>query len=186
MSWTIENPEDTDRKSLENAINEAVSRNIILFCASDDQGNTRTRDTYPAICNKQIFQIGAATTWGDKGEAVRSESVDYIFPGDKGLVTSLLGKLPDEGLRTASSLATALASGLAALILHCAALRGEKDFKALRSHKAMKKAFRAIDGNNKYLHVENVFKDYLDKGEIEGPEGDEKVLHEVVEHLLRQ
>ena len=191
MSWTIEKITDKKAsKDLQKAIDAAVSSNILLFCASDDQGNTKTENPYPARCNKdKIFRIGAATSWGNQGPTVRPESVDYIFPGDITLIPDWQRPIPASEPGTASSLATALASGLAALILHCAALRSEKHFNDLRGHEKMKAAFGNISSHNNYLHVWKVFEEYLKKNDMEDDRGckdkGEKIIDQVLQHLLR-
>ena len=188
MSWTIDRVEGKDLVNLQTAIDKAIANNILLFSACDDQGNNKKDIPYPARCNKdKIFRIGAATTWGREGQAVRTESVDYIFPGDESLISSQEPPTSLDDIRvgwTASSLATALASGLAALILYCAALRSDNHFKTLRSHEKMRAAFGNIPSPNNYLHVWTIFGDYLKEHESADLE-DSKVIEKIVDHLLR-
>lgn len=190
MSWTIEK-RNKDIPELEKAVNAAVAANILLFCATDDQGNTRGEETYPAQINKnKTFRIGAATASGDKGDQVRLGSVDYLFPGDKRLVPLLREQLTDDEPRIASSLATALASGLAGLVLYCAALADKKDldakhFEYFRNHEGMTAAFKAIGEKHGYLQVWKVFEDYLSKYEADEAGKENEILNAVVTHLRR-
>lgn len=191
MSWSIDEISDSDASMLQEAVNGAIKDNILLFCASDDQGNSRPEDvsSYPAKCDPlRIFRIGAATRSGHQGEWVRG--ADYILPGEKEqLIPSYEDPLSGREPREASSLATALASGLAALILYCAALKGETGFQLLKTQPKMDGAFKnmcksQISGNQ-YPHVSEVFARYLPKGVVDDETEKKRVIEQVVAHLLR-
>lgn len=87
---------------------------------------------YPtSCCTKKVKRIGSTRLFGDRSEAVNPESIDYLFPGEKD--TAL-------GNECGSSAATALASGLAALILWCAeAYRMPEDYKMPEKVKILEK-----------------------------------------------
>ncbi|KAF2714966.1 hypothetical protein K504DRAFT_15144 [Pleomassaria siparia CBS 279.74] len=146
MSWSIDNIDPKDARDLQTAIDTAISAGILLFCASDDQGNSRPEDseTYPARCNPSaLFRIGVATRSGSQSEWARR--VDFILPGQKEqLIPSVGEQLSSREPRTASSLATALGSGIAALILYCATLNRKEDFDDLRTQSKMKAAFKNL------------------------------------------
>lgn len=123
MSWTLEPPVDEQaRAALDEAIASADKANILMFCSASDQGAVQT-ETYPSKATKKIFTIGAANSTGHINPRVGNQwKVDYIFPGDRIDLGRLYpDTLPDEV--TGSSAATALASGFAALIYHCARVR---------------------------------------------------------------
>ncbi|KUI69258.1 Major intracellular serine protease [Cytospora mali] len=182
MSWTInvpntENDGDTrDMKELDDALMEAQKANILMFCSASDEG-AKQADTYPsrAIPGK-IFKIGGATANGELYEPVGDiNSVDFILPGN--LVAG--EELTDTAINkvhywSGSSIATALAAGLAALILYCAQIRivragpsrspereaATKDFELLRQHDKMMTAFRNIrlgGSTKKYPMVWDLF-----------------------------
>ncbi|KGO44383.1 Peptidase S8/S53, subtilisin/kexin/sedolisin [Penicillium expansum] len=178
MSWTIAVPSTSsasltaDFQELERAIKEAEKQGILMFCSASDKG-AHQGDTYPSKPIKSIFTIGAATAAGRRDAIVGDMTkVDYILPG-----TLVEGEeIPDSVVKnvkyfTGSSVATALAVGLAALILYCAQIRmmrakEEKGqyklesghFDQLKKHDKMKQAFDNIGTtNDNYLEVWKVF-----------------------------
>jgi hypothetical protein len=128
MSWTVKETEDNRAaiSSLREAIKLALDQNILLFCAAADTGHI-TEIEYPwAYDQRRIFRIGAATAdgrmWGPTGSL---QNINFILPGHKVVSRNphREGALPDDfEERNGSSIATALAAGLAALILHCVRL----------------------------------------------------------------
>lgn len=192
MSWTIEKTESNkdDIADLEKAIELAAGRNILMFCAAADQGAYKDR-TYPAATGtKKIFKIGAAEASGAALKWLGDQSlVDFIFPGHQ-VVMERHGspKVKQYTALTGSSVATALASGLAALILYVVqagninrdrrkqssgfddnrALRLD-DYKALKNHDRMDEAFQQIgttkESENKYITVWNRFQKTVKKSE---------------------
>lgn len=192
MSWSIEKISAKDAGDLQTAVERAIADGILLFCASDDQGNNRPdeSETYPARCNPSaVFRIGAATRSGIQSEWVRR--VDYILPGEKEqLIPSIGDQLSSHDARTASSLATALGSGIAALILHCAALNNKEDFQALRKWERMNNAFKNLCKShqtaNNYLHVREVFGKYLPKGGSDEDEQSRRAIADIVSYLMRE
>ncbi|KAF4537178.1 uncharacterized protein LTHEOB_11556 [Lasiodiplodia theobromae] len=178
MSWTIEETVSNvgSLKQLREAINEAVEANILLFCSANDQ--ISNDNSFPGLCTEKRFKIGAATQYRKPTDSTGEIPVNFIMPGQ-----NVLRERPEQvpldscNLLTGSSVATALASGLAALILHCvqfAALRTEltkplntdgsvtmDDFKKLKSHDEMQKAFgripKDIASRGKFLLVGQLF-----------------------------
>ncbi|KAK2595809.1 hypothetical protein QQS21_006573 [Conoideocrella luteorostrata] len=174
MSWTIDPPEDEEeRRSLEAAIVKAANENILMFCSASDKG-AKQNTTYPAKATSRIFTIGAATASGAADEWVGNLSnINFTFPGSKVELDDApdsTGATPKEV--TGSSVATALAAGLAALILYCAQVRvllasdqaklkARRDFQALKKHENMMRAFKDIGttepSNHKFIEVWEVF-----------------------------
>lgn len=123
MSWTIPIPRQHSAASqrFEAAVRKACSRKVIMLGSSPDEGQF-TDNVYPtAVERKKMFRIGAAH---DDGTAFSyaGKDVDFIFPGvnvNVNTTTSVTG--PSGILReiTGSSVATALAAGLAATIIYC-------------------------------------------------------------------
>lgn len=177
MSWTItaqtSNEQSKDFKELGDAIAEAANANILMFCSASDEGAKQT-DTYPSKATKNIFKIGGADIHGNLYKPVGDiDEVEFILPGKLVKTESLSDStIQNVQYRTGSSIATALAAGLAALILYCAQIRilraggtdeikAKSDFEKLKQHGWMKIALHTIrrpDGNNKkYLPVWEVF-----------------------------
>jgi hypothetical protein len=190
MSWTIEKKaeNETGISELEFAIQDAARAGILMFCAANDQGIARDK-TFPAGGReKNLFKIGAATddgmVWKWMGEL---NDVDFIFPGHN-VVKERYTEVPLlESCKTltGSSVATAIAAGLAALVLYCVQLgaldneglnyqwgqRGSvvtmEDFNALKGHERMMEAFKAMGtspaSGNRYVEVWHVFGSAKDK-----------------------
>ncbi|KAJ3557440.1 hypothetical protein NPX13_g9928 [Xylaria arbuscula] len=122
MSWTIEKTDSNgnDIKELEDVITAAARENILMFCAATDQGAYKDR-TYPAATStKKIFKIGAAEASGAALKWLGDQTlVDFVFPGHQ-VVMEQHGdpRVKKYTPLTGSSVATALASGLAAVILY--------------------------------------------------------------------
>jgi Subtilase family len=144
MSWTIEATR-TDSKDLalfEEAINEAKKKDILMFCATSDQGSISSENCYPGKWGNCI-KIGAATAFGDKCTWVADGHYDYLLPGKN---IPFKWKRPD-GFSTwyesGSSLSTALASGLSGLLLYCDRVVNGKESRNFRTE-AMSDLFRNL------------------------------------------
>ncbi|PWY74518.1 subtilisin-like protein, partial [Aspergillus sclerotioniger CBS 115572] len=174
MSWTIDIPSDIDEnpnfRLLREALQRADQRNILMFCSASDRGANNPA-TFPAQASANIFRIGAAKQSGQMVDNVGSpDNVDYTCPGDS-VNTEWLD--PSGVMRTdwhtGSSVATALAAGLAALILYCVQVlvaRGDTEdelqkasasLKKLKTPDGMKKALGVMQDDAKYLAVWNIF-----------------------------
>ena len=153
MSWTIRkiednSPQDNSKeiKRLNDALRKAHKSGALLFCAAPDEGlltGTTFKSYYPVgseEVSNYIFKIGAATasntTWEQTG---KDEHLDFILPGhevkekDDDLID-----LKKDSPKTGSSVATALAAGLAALIIHCVRL-GAIETEHFKKHGAWDK-----------------------------------------------
>ncbi|KFY88353.1 hypothetical protein V498_06812 [Pseudogymnoascus sp. VKM F-4517 (FW-2822)] len=149
MSWTIEGraeaQDSMDLESLQKAISHAESAQILMFCAASDQGSNATGNFYPGEWKKCI-KIGAATALGDKCTWVPNDQIEYLLPGKD---IPFKRRAP-EGFSTVhesgSSLATALASGLAGLLLYCDRVTPVDKKDPLKSREKMSDAFRKLAG----------------------------------------
>ncbi|KAI1460617.1 hypothetical protein F4805DRAFT_416485 [Annulohypoxylon moriforme] len=182
MSWTIERT-DGNKEAIDDlgaAISLASSRNILMFCAATDQGAYKDK-TYPAASDtKKIFKIGAAKASGMAMNSVDQSLVDFIFPGHK----VMMERYDDPNVkshqpRTGSSVATAFASALAAVILYCVQLANTikyanrpnefNAYRSLKDHERMKEAFSQIgttkESDNKYITVWSRFTYQVKKAE---------------------
>lgn len=187
MSWTIEQTEMNAKgiAELEKAIDLAANQGILMFCAASDQGAFVDR-SYPAASTKKLFKIGAAEATGTAFKWLGDQrAVDFIFPGHN-VVKERPGDVPIDKHTslTGSSVATALAAGLAAVILYSvqvgaltpttrARQRGVTmdDFRALKTHNRMRDAFLEIgttdESDKKYIAVWERFKEAVKKSESE-------------------
>lgn len=176
MSWTIERTESNkeDIIKLETALNEAARKKILLFCAASDQGVSPDK-SFPGR-EPSCFKIGAATEWGMPSEFTGASNnlIDYILPGQN-ITQGRNGKSRSHAL-TGSSVATAFASGLAALILRCVqfaahhqsnSLDGQTDddmeakLLTLKTRDGMMNAFESFSPiqvhNTRYVEVCTIF-----------------------------
>jgi hypothetical protein len=103
---------------LKEAIGEAVGKDIVIFASTDDEGNNAT-EAWPAQC-EGVMRIVACTSkgkpikeatpiHGDDTFGLQGEGIDLTIRGDGS---------DDENIR-GSSVATAMAAGIASLILAC-------------------------------------------------------------------
>lgn len=186
MSWTIEKTDSNTKgiQELEQAIELAAQEGILMFCAATDQGAYKDRSYPAASSTKKLFKIGAAEASGTALKWLGDQrAVDFIFPGDN-VVKERYGEAPPDKYTslTGSSVATALASGLAAVILYCmqvgaqparARQRGVTmdDFRMLKKHDRMRDAFLEIgttdESEKKYIAVWERFKEAVKKAESE-------------------
>jgi len=204
MSWTIERTahNTADIAELESAIEAAARAGILMFCAANDQGIARDQ-SFPAACGgtKHLFKIGAAEASGAVWKWVGDPAdVDFIFPGHN-VVKDRPNDAPLEKCKTltGSSVATAIAAGLAALVLYCVQLgalhvQGQggnsvtmEDFRSIKGHERMKEAFLAIGtsqaSGNKYIEVWDVFGPAAKKAERVGRDGRIEIVTEVAGRL---
>lgn len=98
-----------------------------MFCAASDQGKFADR-TYPHRSNPSSFRIGAAAATGKILDTVGDpDDLSFIFPGHEVVVDNWYDDVKDTILKkfeahTGSSVATALAAGLVALVMECVRL----------------------------------------------------------------
>lgn len=181
MSWTIKRP--TEPATFDNAIKNASTKTkpVLMFCSASDQGHFPDH-TYPHSSNpNSVFRIGASKATGAFADSVGDPTtLDLAFPGHEVVVDDHAGH-EHLGSRfashTGSSVATALAAGLAALILECVRLGvistqeaqqsdprmaiNKDDLTRIRNKRAMMDALKTIgtgqQTQNKYIEVWNTF-----------------------------
>lgn len=136
ISWTIRNlsnlagqdartlPEHEIKAldALRTAIDKAKKEGILIFCSASDDIQKKGLDTLPySQAREYAFRIGAADAFGWSDKATEDQkTIDWFFPGNqvaddfnpRAVRTSELKN------RDGSSVATALAAGLASLILY--------------------------------------------------------------------
>lgn len=158
MSWNarqVNGPQgnEEDVRQLEHAINNAYDKNILMIGAACD---VKERvDKWVPCDDKKVWSIGATDMDSDAKKYVDVSKVDYLFPGEH-----LLEK-PEES-DVGNSGATALAAGLAALVLCCMKIDGERlpENKKQWMDRIMAKVFDS-ETNKKVVHVKDVLR--LDK-----------------------
>ncbi|KAK0390547.1 hypothetical protein NLU13_0051 [Sarocladium strictum] len=154
LSWTIKVPPDSMRERFKAAIERASNNNILVFCSAADRGHI-SGQYYPSALGSEFFiRVGAARADGLPYEKVGDlNDVDFIMPGvdviPPEISAGLSQEVKDRSV-TGSSVAAALGSGLAAMMLYClyiGELSGkeginEKERMDLKATATMKKAIK--------------------------------------------
>lgn len=124
MSWTLPKPgaKTIERERLDVVLSRACQETVLMFCSSPDRKSHNGTQHYPSDFNrKKTSLIGAADDSGTLYNHSGTQN-DFIFPGvnvsvsgdhNRNDTTSLTREL------TGSSIATALAAGLAAMMTYC-------------------------------------------------------------------
>lgn len=193
MSWTVRNmyeesnsdtageqakarklsAEEFASKELRDAVRAAERGKILMFYAASNEITTTAKDMLPyTAAPDYIFRIGPADALGQRDTAVASpDEISYYCPGNRVVGAWDERSLSQIEYHNGSSVATALAAGLASIILYCAAIleahykkgseehsRIERLYGELRTQKGMAFALDNIDKDNewakrKYLPV---------------------------------
>jgi hypothetical protein len=217
MSWAIDkfklkgDQNDPDKlklygekeEKLRQAISAAAGQNILLFCANPDKGNGPVIETFPKSSDSRTFCIGAATQDGHPWGKIAKEdkTSDFYLPGvelgvriDKSHALSKKsqpGQPPEKWRKySGSSLACALASGLAAMILHCTQIGGvaaeDSRGQHLRTFAGMQNALKNIYvSEDKWLSVHRVFGHKELKEAVKDVDKKKKLRVLVVDRLIR-
>ncbi|KAH8129523.1 subtilisin-like protein [Trichoderma asperelloides] len=182
MSWTL--PMNKDNIEVKH---RPINDNVLMFCSSPDAGKFTQYD-YPSgpWGHKHFFRIGAARADGNVFEWTDEAGIAFVLPGvevvndqansniyhaESKVTSDNAAKIKYE---TGSSVATALAAGLAAMIIYCVkasilALKTANQNKGqvvgiaipdnaagmIAKHEAMKRAFTCLGEvtPNKFIQV---------------------------------
>lgn len=160
MSWClIETLLNTDAiRKLEQQVIKAAGEDIIMFCAAADTSRyDEGLRLYPRQADtERLMVVGSANPDGEKSPFVDETQVNLLFPGEG---------IKELGELGGSSAATALASGLAALILWCYEQKGG-GMATIRNRGNMLKVFQKLKtSDNKWVNVTRLLK-------VEGETGD--------------
>jgi len=120
MSWTIETSGEDTLEPLKKAIKAAKDKGIIMFCSASDQGGSSRLDCYPGAFSNQdghhCIRIGSCSSSDLPSIWVNEDQIDFLLPGEKILIKDSDGTSEHQ---TGSSYATAVAVGLAGLLIYC-------------------------------------------------------------------
>ncbi|KAI8966062.1 hypothetical protein F5Y11DRAFT_343754 [Daldinia sp. FL1419] len=134
MSWTLpmKNNKNDSKTRLDTVLKKAVDSKILMFCSAPDEGKFTELDYPSGPWRERFFRIGAARADGTVFPWTPEDGITYVLPGvdvikeqavrhsfeahSSGDVTS---RKVDVKYETGSSVATALAAGLAAMIIYC-------------------------------------------------------------------
>ena len=119
ISWTCaEDLDDKDSGDLETEIQEAA-KNSLIFCATGDKGPT-AKESYPAGF-KTPFKICSCSISGQPSNNAETKNAEFYLPAeDLNVAIPKYLNQGDKGAADGSSAATAIAAGLATLLLSLA------------------------------------------------------------------
>ncbi|KAG7286708.1 hypothetical protein NEMBOFW57_009019 [Staphylotrichum longicolle] len=113
-------------------LEKAVLRGVLMFCATPDRGKFTELDYPSGPWREKFFRIGAARADGTVFHWTPEDGITYVVPGvdvirDQAATGSFSNPLSGQGIpnrmaefrETGSSVATALAAGLAAMLIYC-------------------------------------------------------------------
>ncbi|EFY88119.1 subtilisin, putative [Metarhizium acridum CQMa 102] len=160
MSWTIENgtTNSEDIEALRKAVKKAHKQNILMFCSTSDSGGSQDDRSFPGQWLNECTRIGGASHQGQKLARVNEKSVQFLLPGKRIPIKNSDGK--SHSYETGSSLATACASGLAGLLLHCERLLG---WKVIVNKDKMHNVFKVLVQWGQFPHVRHYFDKHFKK-----------------------
>ncbi|KAG8158398.1 hypothetical protein KVR01_011520 [Diaporthe batatas] len=191
-----------DIKKLQDAVKFAAEKKVLMFCSASDNIEANSMEMLPFNqAPDHIFRIGAAMKYGQQDATTEDKTrILYYFPGNQ--VADLWNpRLPKPvDYHDGSSVATALAAGLASLIIYCtevvkschatgtpshAKFSRYREMLEARAH--MERAFNNIRSDqwadNKYIPVWKMFGETTEHL-IKGNNVQEKL--NVLEHLVTQ
>ena len=116
MSWSFKIEKLAEHEEFRRAILAAHGEDIILLGSLGDIAPKDDHPNHYPVGLDELIRIGSATATGDRAAYNRKNGPEFILPGD-----SVPQHQPDRsGINyvSGSSVATALAAGLAALILY--------------------------------------------------------------------
>lgn len=119
MSWNARevsgaNSNRGDILGLEAAIDKAAGEGILMFGAACDLKGSPESEKWVPCDHGKVWSIGATDRDFDPKKYLHMNKVDFLFPGESVLNSRLI-----DDIEVGNSGATALASGLAAVILFC-------------------------------------------------------------------
>lgn len=160
MSWTakqVPGPKGNgdEIRKLENAMSDAVDKKILLFGAASDVKGSPEDKWYPCDSD-HVWSIGATDKEYDVKKYVNlGKGVKYLFPGEH-----VLEGGRKEDIDVGNSGATALAAGLAALVMACMRIEGYElpEERKQWMENVMSKVFGGDVTGKGVVHVINVLK----------------------------
>ncbi|KAJ5491869.1 Peptidase S8/S53 subtilisin/kexin/sedolisin [Penicillium expansum] len=195
----IERPElKKEATDLNNAVDEALDAGILIFSSTRNLREWDNRIYAVSAHHSECFRIGAVEDFSTTQPGLYFDNVDFLFPGYFLMQTDSA----DLGIkdlsffeRSGPSVATAFATGLAALILSCGPLFNSESSEGKwpqwatgdLPHQDMKDVFRAIgtgvESVHKFVEVWNFFDDVIAECEQAPSDQRTKILAQIPERL---
>ncbi|KAL8857682.1 MAG: hypothetical protein Q9178_005717 [Gyalolechia marmorata] len=164
MSWNVRRTEGIgkDPGNLDEATQlgkaidfAAKEKNILMYCAAGDQKGAIGSTKWVPCDSENTISIGATDINGTKkGYVVDNKQLAYLFPGE-----NILKETDDDSKDVGNSGATALAAGLAAMVLFFSRAKNiniEKRSLKEYMERVFDKVFNATEHNSKVVQVADV------------------------------
>ncbi|KAF3063564.1 hypothetical protein GL218_02420 [Daldinia childiae] len=134
MSWTLpmKNNKSDSKTRLDTVLKKAVDSKVLMFCSAPDEGKFTELDYPSGPWRDRFFRIGAARADGTVFPWTPDDGITYVLPGVDVIKEQAgrrsfeihspggaIAREVDVKYETGSSVATALAAGLAAMIIYC-------------------------------------------------------------------
>jgi Subtilase family len=136
MKWTIDNEVDIislsltlfeDLDALDDVLSAAKQKDIVVLCATADQGNNQR---YTKLANNgNAFTVAACDSYGKDLNWTQGDGVNYKIHG-KDIAVGPVPFINSKEVVSGSSVATAIGAGLASLVLSCCSLAGDERIAA--------------------------------------------------------
>ncbi|KAL4923524.1 S8 family peptidase [Aspergillus undulatus] len=163
MSWVTKSSET----ELKNAVEEAAAKSstsnrrpTLMFCSTADEG-AFAGDVYPVDYTDFVVSVTATDTWGGlTSKSDRQKPVDIRIPGEdlEASAPLYLGNVPTSV--SGSSVATALAAGIASLALLLLRTYNnvdEKDMWPFYTRVGIMRVFNRMNADKGALQIQNLF-----------------------------
>ncbi len=137
---------DRGTPDLKEAVELAAREGIVLLCSTADEGANKT-NVWPAAYAPHTLTVAACNDEGEKSASSTADA-NYYFRGENVLYEAPGDSVPREMI-SGSSVATAIAAGVASLSLACCQLDG-KPAELLKRAEKVKELFNKSK-DNKYV-----------------------------------
>jgi subtilisin family serine protease len=161
---------ERDNESLSLAIRNARRQGIAIICSTADEGHN-VPIVFPAAYTRETLSIAACNHYGSLAK-YGSDQAKYYFQGDK-LVTDVQFSEDSPVTVSGSSVATAVAAGVASLIVACHRIATPRQEETPRIVEHWFNEMTKGPGEQKYV------KPWVCFGEEERGDGDEDWLSEL-------
>ncbi|KAL6867029.1 hypothetical protein J3F83DRAFT_761514 [Trichoderma novae-zelandiae] len=160
-------------KEMRNAITAARQDDIVIICSTADEGRIGAHSVGEE--NREVLSIAACDKYGNLLPQSQKNGFDYQFIGNNIRVGQIPFLKSEESIK-GSSVSTAVAAGIASLILACARISPDYRIK----HRVRSWRFKAVDKYFRDMSEEKwaVLDNLCGKGKLEGRYVFEQVVKE--------
>ncbi|KAF5977372.1 intracellular serine protease [Fusarium bulbicola] len=159
MSWTTKMDDPELAKAVQEAANPAKGRPTLMFCSTADEG-MYSEDTWP-VKYEHVVKVSATDKWGHRTNKTHGpEDVDVMIPGENIEADAPIYMGQTLPTVSGSSVATALAAGIASLALMMIEKYNqvsERDMESFYTRAGIKKVFKKMDAEKGGIQLFKLF-----------------------------